>query len=759
MREEIRPGRTLHFIGIGGIGMSGIARLCLAQGCRVQGSDIKHSEMLTELESVGAKVFIGHQASHVAGADAIVYSSSIPEDHPERQEAKRRGLRSLHRADALAELCRGKFVVAVAGTHGKTTTTALTGSVLKEAGREPSIVVGGVVSSFGGNAYQGKGREIVIEADESDSSFLKYSPSIAVVTNIEEEHLDHFKDIAEIERAFEDFLCGMAKGGSWVGCAEDARVRQMAKRVGRAELYGFDRATAAWHAQNVRECPDGQRGASYEAWHGDVRLGEVRLKTMGRHNVLNSLAALAVGMKLEVPFPTIAAALGHYPGAGRRFDVKYEDKDHLVVDDYAHHPTEVRKTLEAARALRKQRVFALFQPHRYSRTELLMEQFKKSFDHADKLFITDIYAASEAPRPGVSGLALQEEVRRAGHPDAHYVERGRLAEAAAAEMRPGDLVLVMGAGDISQVARQLSDHLRQNGAGDPFASLRGRVFQKEPLAKHTTLKIGGPADHWVEPADEADLKEALRCAQGRGLPVTVFGSGSNLLPPDEGIRGAVLHLGSAHFREIRFENGIVTARAGVPNTLFIQFAMQHGLGGCEFLLGIPGNIGGAVAMNAGSHGQSISPLVQSVTTVAMDGQRRVRKASEVPFQYRRWGVQGEIIVEASFLLPKADRSDVQNRLEEYRQYRASTQDLRYPSAGCMFKNPDMPGCSSGKLIDEAGLKGLRVGNAQVSEKHANFIVNLGGASAADIKELIERVRSAVRAKHGIELETEVKVLR
>jgi len=751
--------KTFHFIGIGGIGMSGVARICLERGCAVQGSDVKKSPVSEDLARRGAKIFVGHDASYVDGADVVVYSSVILASHPERVEASKRGIRVIHRSEALADLCQSRTLVAVTGTHGKTTTTALLGMILKEAGLDPTVVVGGWVADFGGNAFSGSGPQMVIEADESDSSFLRYSPNVALVTNIEEEHLDHFGSIGQIEKVYEDFLRRMVEPALWFGCAEDARVLALAKKIPPAKLYANVPLEKGLWAKNIRECPDGKRGASFEVWDADKKLGSVTTHLMGRHNVLNALGALAAGQALGVGFSVMAGALAKYGGAGRRFDVKYEDDHFLIVDDYAHHPTEIARTLEAARGIGRGRIVALFQPHRFSRTELLMEFFGKSFVDADKLILTDIYAASEEPRPGVTGKKLADAVRRSGHPDVVFADRESLVDVARGQIRSGDLVLVMGAGDISQVAAQLSECLRSNGTfPDIFSGLRGKVSLNEPLSKHTTLKVGGPAEFWVEPQDEDDLKRVLSAACSYGLRVTVLGAGSNVLPPDEGLRGLVVHLGSPYFRQMRVEADQLIARAGVPNTLFIQRAMEEGFGGFEFLLGIPGNIGGAVAMNAGSHGQWISPFVKHVRTVDGSGRSREREGSKIPFGYRSCGLQKEIFTEASFIFPKTSRNDVQKKLDEYRDHRIKTQDLRHPSAGCMFKNPEMPGTSSGKLIDEAGLKGLTVGKAQVSSIHANFIVNLGGATSRDIRQLIERVRDAVRQKSGIELETEVKVL-
>ncbi len=748
----------IHFIGMGGIGMSGIAKVYLSLGHQVQGSDLEKNELLSELERLGAKVLIGHDAAHVKGAEVVVYSSSIREDHPERL-AVRTPARLLHRSQALAELCRGKFTIAVTGTHGKTTTTALVGMVLKEAEREPTIVVGGLVKSFGGNACHGSGPDIVIAADESDSSFLNFSPSLEVITNIEEEHMDHFKTVERVEESYRQFIRRLAPGGEWVGCAEDPRVRRMAAEgIRPCTLYGFDRSNAEVIATDIVECPEGRPGIAFSVWAGGESLGRIEMKILGRHNALNALAAVCVARKTGIPFETTKRGLETYEGAARRFDVKYRDNDFLIVDDYAHHPTEIRETLAAAKALKKKRLVVFFQPHRYTRTESLLGGFAESFSDCDKLIVTDIYAAGETPKEGVSGGLLCEAVRRNGHPDARYIERAGLTDYAAKALTSGDLILTMGAGDIYKIGRELSERLKKNGAGAGlFSGLRGRVLAEEALSRHTSLKIGGPAEYWIEPADAEDLVEVLQKSREHDKKIFIFGAGSNLLPPDIGMRAVVVHLAAPYFKDMRVENGCVVARAGVPNTLFIQFAVDNGFGGCEFLSGIPGNIGGAVAMNAGSHGRSVDEVFDSATVMDMKGMTRKLSKKDIPFRYRRSGLEEIIVLEAAFSLPKTPKQTTLAILEEYRKHRLKTQDLQHPSAGCMFKNPE-DGCSSGKLIEDAGLKGFRVGNAQVSDKHANFMINLGGATAEDMRRLIEEVKRRVREKFSVDLETEVKVL-
>lgn len=757
--SDKKAGSRIHFIGLGGIGMSGIARLYLSLGHSIQGSDVQKNETLAELEKMGANVFIGHDEAHVSGADRVVYSSSIPADHPERLAAARRGVSILHRSEALAELCRGKLTIAIAGTHGKTTTTAMVGLILEEAGRDPSVAVGAVVRQLGGNARLGLGPEMVIEADESDASFLNFLPDFAVITNIDREHMDHYGSMEDVERTFERFIGRLPEDGLWVGCAEDERVRRIAeKRIRPSRLYGFEKHDGRFWASDIRECPEGRRGSAFTVHFGDKRLGDARLKLIGRHNVLNALAAFTVADHLGIDFETAVRGLARFEGAGRRFDVRFESPDLWVVDDYAHHPTEIQKTLAGARRLNR-RIFAVFQPHRYTRTQDLFAQFASSFGDADKLFITDIYAASETPRPGVSGESLARAVAGGGHKDTAYVPRRDVVERVLAEMRPGDLVITLGAGCITRASAEIAERLKDISKTDaPFASVRGTVRAAEPLSKHTTLKIGGPVDWWIEPEGEAALAAALAEAKRRGIAVRAFGAGSNLLAPDEGFRGAAISLNAAAFKRIVREGDLWSVGAGAPNTLFISAALEAGFGGFEFLSGIPGQIGGAVAMNAGSHGQSIDAFVESVRVVDFDGRARTLTRDEIGFRYRHSGIRSAVIVEARLRFPKAAPGAAQAKLEEYRAYRSATQDLWRASAGCLFKNPEIPGCSSGKLIDEAGLKGFRIGQAQISEKHANFLVNLGGATAADVHAVIDAVRARVKERSGIELQTEVEMI-
>lgn len=475
--EVLQAGQRVHFVGIGGYGMSGLALVLLRTGCQVSGSDARHNERVARLQTAGARIWIGHAAAHVAGADLVVYSTDVPADNPELVAAHAAGTKVIHRSELLAEFINRQSGIAVTGTHGKTTITAMVALVLEAGGLSPTVLIGGDVAQFGGNARVGSGPHVVAEADESDRSFLRYHPSIAVVSNIEPEHLDHYGgDFSAVVDAYRQFIGQVRPDGTVVACADDAQVmalvREYMGRPGtpRVVLYGFS-APAAWSAREVRPIPG---GSAFITTRAGKPLGEVHLSIPGRHNVSNALAALAVGDRLGVPFPAMAAALAEFRGAKRRFQILAQAGGITVVDDYAHHPTEIRATLAAAKDwLRARdagggatgRVLAVFQPQRYSRTRALMAEFAAVFGDADHLVLTEIYSpAGEQPIAGVSAGVLARRIEAAGGRAVHLIsDPEAIVDHLLAEARAGDLVLAMGAGDIWQVARSLADRLQ--GAG------------------------------------------------------------------------------------------------------------------------------------------------------------------------------------------------------------------------------------------------------------------------------------------------------
>jgi len=441
--------RRLHFVGAGGVGMSGLAEiLLLSTPLEISGCDRERSENTDRLTALGAKIAYGHDPAHVEQADLVVISSAIAESSPEVEAARARGIPVIRRAEMLAEIMRLKQGIAVAGTHGKTTTTSLTGMVLTEAGFDPTIVVGGRVRILGTNARLGKGDFLVAEADEYDRSFLELTPVVAVVTNIEADHLDTYRDLADILDAFTTFANRVPFYGAVVACLDDPGVREILPRVKRRVVTYGESPEASLRAAEIRLEAS---GTTFDVWEGTTwSLGTVRLPFPGRHNVLNALAAIAVGRELSIPFPTIARALKDFTGVVRRFETKGERGGVLVLDDYAHHPTEITATLAAARQVHPgRRLVALFQPHLYSRTRDFAAEFGRSLAGCDLAIVTDIYPSREKPLPGVTGEIVALAARSAGHANVIYIsDKTRVVCELERVLKRGDLLLTMGAGDV-----------------------------------------------------------------------------------------------------------------------------------------------------------------------------------------------------------------------------------------------------------------------------------------------------------------------
>ena len=451
----------IHLIGIGGSGMSGIAEVLLNLGYEVSGSDLKTSDVTERILEAGGRVFAGHAAENVEGADVVVFSSAVQQENPEMVAARAAGIPVIARADMLAELMRMKYGVAVGGSHGKTTTTSMVASVLSRGGLDPTIVVGGRLSAVGSNAVLGRGRFLVAEADESDGSFLRLSPAVTIITNIDREHLDHYKDLDEIRQAFLYFANRVPFYGVSVLCIDDANVRAILPQVTKRSLLYGTAPDAAVQARDIVLTPHGSHFTV--RWSGKA-LGTVQLSVPGHHNVLNALAAVAVGLELEVGFGHIATALAEFRGVGRRFETRGDAGGVRVIDDYGHHPTEVAATLAAARTLGG-RVLVLFQPHRYTRTAALREEFGRCFADADRVWVLDVYAAGEQPLPGISGATVVDSARAQGATHVSFTPTGPEAvDAIAAAARPGDTVITLGAGDVWKLGDGLLERLRAGAA-------------------------------------------------------------------------------------------------------------------------------------------------------------------------------------------------------------------------------------------------------------------------------------------------------
>ncbi len=448
-----------HFTGIGGTGMSGLAEILLRSGFKVSGSDLSRSAVTARLEGCGATIAIGHAAAHVAqDVSLLVFSSAVKSDNPELEEARRRGLPIVRRAEVLAELMRLKYGVAVAGSHGKTTTTSMIAAILEHAGLDPTVVIGGQVRSIGSGGKLGKGDFLVAESDESDRSFLLLKPTVAVVTNIDSEHLNAYESLSDLESSFAQFVSGVPFYGLAVFCVDDPKVRDLAKRYGRRFVtYGLSPDA------NLRADEISHRGtlSSFDVWQQDKKLARIELPMPGTHIVVNSLAAIAVGLEFGVPIDTIRSALACFGGVGRRLEVVGEVGGVTVINDYGHHPTEVRATLKAVRdgwGAQMRQLHVIFQPHRFSRTKDCFVQFLDAFREADSLTITEIYAAGEAPIEGVSAEKLLEAM---SHPSKRLVKSPDDALAPVLDaVRPGDVVVCLGAGSIGALPEKMIEQLR-----------------------------------------------------------------------------------------------------------------------------------------------------------------------------------------------------------------------------------------------------------------------------------------------------------
>ena len=615
----LRSPKRIHLIGVAGSGMSGIAGLLLALGHRVSGCDRVSTLETRRLETLGLKFYLPQTEETIRGAELIVYSSAIRSGNPAFDEAVRLGLPMVRRAEALAAMMQFKKGIVIAGMHGKTTTSSMTAHVLRVGGLKPSHYVGAEIPILGTNAHwEPNGDYLVAEGDESDGTLRIYHAEHAIILNIEEEHLDYYSNLAAIEQVFNRFIDQIS--GKVVYCDDDPHAARLCSRRPNSISYGkTDRALYRY-----RDFAGGPCGSRFEVWRADQRLGSLALGVPGAHNVSNALGAVALATEIGVPFHKIAEALESFRGARRRFEIRLQTVDYTVVDDYGHHPTEIKATLETARSLESKRLIVMFQPHRYSRTKALRKEFGSSFNLADLVYVTDIYAASEAPISGVSGNTIVAALKAHNHPAAVYVPKAKHAAQGDRENRgAGRFDTESWSGRYSRRSHQTGKRSRDVRA-TPRGYGRGEVRLYEPLSKHTTLRAGGPAQFWIEPETRGGLANVLEfCAVNR-LPVMFIGRGSNLLVRDGGIAGVVIHLNRGDFVELTVEGLEIHVGAGVRLKQLAAAARNAGIGGLEWMEGIPGSVGGSLRMNAGAMGAETFEKVVSVQVVSSTG--RVRDA-------------------------------------------------------------------------------------------------------------------------------------
>ncbi len=752
--KESRHPMRIDLIGVAGSGMSGLALLLLGLGHKVSGSD-KATTLETErLQKLGLQFFHGHTEKEVEDCDMVIYSSAIKPGNVAYEAAFKQGIPLVRRAEALAAVMANKKGVVVCGTHGKTTTSALTAHVLRQGGLKPSHYVGAEIPILGSNAHwDPEGELFVAEGDESDGTLVNFTPQHAIVLNIEPEHLDFYDGIESIKKVFRQLLSQTP--GHWVYCAEDDVAAEVcAGPMGIS--YGWDRHHD-FSANILSMRPD---HSEFEVFHHGHLLGVATLGIPGKHNVSNALAAIALATHCGVSFESIQHALKTFRGAKRRFEIRHSGRHFTVVDDYGHHPSEIAATLATAKGLKAKRIVCLFQPHRYSRTQLLKKEFGASFGDVEELFVTDVYPASEKPLPGVSGETIIDEVKlqnthtKTGSTPTMPIARDKVGNA----LRPGDLLITLGAGNVHEVGRaiardlpvleKLSDILDANGGGI------ARLY--EPMNRHTTWLIGGPAQYWIEPRNEASFAEVVRYLRSAAIPIRVIGRGSNLLVKDGGIRGAVIHPSKGDFDAVTVNGNLVTAGAGARLKKIASAARNAGIGGFEWMEGIPGNLGGAIRMNAGAMGSETFDQIVSVRFIDTDGAIKEKPLAEITHHYRSVPeFEERYVISAVLQGQPAPQAEIDTKLAASHHKRRTTQPVG-ATAGCTFKNPEV--CGAGKLIDDLGLKGRSVGKAIVSDVHGNFLVNQGGATAREVLDLVAQIKETAMHDRHVALEMEVKVI-
>ncbi len=767
-----RALQRIHCVGVGGMGVGPLALYLAQAGFNVSGED---DALSPEMHAVltRSSVTVG---SIPDDAELVMYSSAIRKTHPAYVAATARALPLVRRGELLAEVTREKRLVAVCGSHGKTTTTAMLAIALREAGFPAGYIVGGLLADDTPPAGVGASDWVIAEIDESDGTIEGFSPEITVVVNLDWDHPDHYRRIADLEATFRALLV-RTRGAILVSdaCALSARVLGTLTGSGVPLGTAGERLTASvatfgrsgdFQSEIVAETND----VVTLRLTGRFANTETKVRARGAFNALNATAALAALQLMGSPVS--GRLLAEYRGVRRRQAILHAAGGITVLEDYAHHPAEIRALLTSLRQRPRAeagRLVVIFQPHRFSRTAQFKTEFAAALAIADVVHLLDVYSAGEAPVAGGTTADIYAEMKRIAPALAlSYLPANEteFSRGLSRQVAAGDVVAFVGAGDIDRKAREWLDVLRadENRAqvwDAHFTALKTavsaatKVRREEPLASKTTLRVGGAARVYAEPGMVSDLQALLRITQTRQIEVFVLGRGSNLLVPDAGVDGLVISL--AHEAWAGFElrpEGRVWVGAGLRLKNLCGLAAKSGLVGFEFLEGIPGNVGGALRMNAGAMGGWMFDVVEEVQVIAGDGTVQTLSKAAMHVEYRHCAELQHAIALGALLRPAAESNaaEISRQIDMYRKKRQESQP-REPSAGCIFKNPT--GTSAGRLIDECGLKGERVGDAEVSSVHANFIVNRGQARGEDVLELVRRVRARVRQVKGVDLQPEV----
>jgi len=769
--------KHIHLIGIGGSGLSAIAQILLEKGYTVSGSDRVASHLFNAVTDAGAKTYLGHAPEQIEGADIVLRSSAIPDDNPEVVAALAQGIPVLKRAEFLEELTQDKQTIAIAGSHGKTTTTAMLVWMLSKLNQDPSYIVGGVLNQFACNAHAGTGKFFVIEADEYDNMFLGLSPTIGVVTNIEHDHPDFFSTQQDYFHAFQAFIDRIQPSGMVLLCIDDPVTQTLKNAINDEELQVITYGTSA-HAdyQADRIHLEGiQHQFTFKKRQEDgslLELGSQTLSLPGHHNILNATAALAAIDQLGLPLDKAMQTLAAFTGTQRRFEVLGKVNDIIIVDDYGHHPTQLSVTLTAAHLQYPgKRIWAVWQPHTYTRTQVLAEEFSQALELADRVHILPVYAAREK-NPGYSAEEFIEKLPL--HRAAYSQDLKSAKDYLLAELRPNDVVIFFSAGDATELSQAVLSELKRKNrsvgsANNPTGSIPldqlrelfgTHVHENIKMANFTTARVGGIVPALVTIFTLEELTQAASLLWDNSTPFIVLGSGSNILVSDTGIEAVILH-NRAHNIKIDTSGKVpsIYAESGaILGTVARQSALR-GLSGLEWAAPVPGTVGGAVYGNAGAHGSDMVDSLKMAEILHKVNGKEIWPVEKLAYEYRSSILKREkmpcVILSATFTAVNKSREEAWEKIQTFQEHRKKTQPPG-ASMGSIFKNPQ--GDYAGRLIEAAGLKGHRVGRAMISPQHANFIINMEGASAQDIWHLIRIAQETVYDKFGIHLEPEIEML-
>ena len=760
--------QRVHVVGVGGPGMSAVATVLAEMGHMVSGSDVRRASVMAHLEAVGVKVLIGHSPTHVEDVDTVVYSTAIPLDNVELSAARQAGAEVIHRGDMLGRICAEARSIGVAGTHGKTTTSALLLRILDDAGRDPSYIIGAEVSDTGRGARWTGGELLIVEADESDGTHDKLPLSGVILTNIDLDHLDHFGSIDGLVESFDQFLARVR--GPKVVCLDDVNVARLST-LNSSDPFLVTYGTRGDADFVLSEVKVDDVGTSFRVTHATSSV-RVMLPLFGHHNALNATGAIALATTLGVSLGEAADSLARFGGVDRRFVECGSASGVTFVDDYAHVPTEIEAVLAAAsqRYAQRGRLVAVFQPNRYHRIAAMAHEFAECFSAADIVVIGDIYASGTAPIPGVTGQLVADAVRphhQSG--SVHYVEsRRELPRFVASLLRSGDVVVSMGCGDIEAFPRQAMAELGVAAVKTWCESNSISAELDVNVGALTTYRVGGTARLVVTPRNGDEVRKLAGHIPST-VPVYVMGNGSNTLVSDSGFDGVVIHTpNSASVTEgsdidYTFDNGrcIATVEAGMKLPIFARRTVSEGWCGAEWMVGVPGTLGGAVRMNAGGHGSDMATSVVDVEVIdVVSGHTAWIPASDVGFRFRHSSLDDMHLVSRVRIALHASSSASHDCNEEIsgivswrREHQPGGQN-----AGSVFVNPAEGDGSAGALIDSLGLRGWRHGSAVVSERHANFIQSDQGGSADDVIAVMRHVQARVYEEAGIVLRSEIKLL-